>query len=104
MELAGLEPGTPSFFPTGFPSTGRTRIAKLKPGGLENRFGPLGPTRVQIPPPPLDLAETSLTRWFLDSRHGPLIGSSKARDQPHRCENWRSCAGPMPVCRFLALA
>src|SRR2546423_3730715 len=21
-------------------------------GGLENRFGPLGPTRVQIPPPP----------------------------------------------------
>jgi hypothetical protein len=22
--------------------------------GLENRFGPLGPTRVQIPPPPLD--------------------------------------------------
>src|SRR5213075_1782306 len=22
-------------------------------GGLENRFGPLGPTRVQIPPPPL---------------------------------------------------
>src|SRR5206468_12842176 len=23
-------------------------------GGLENRFGPLGPTRVQIPPPPLD--------------------------------------------------
>src|SRR5262245_57657870 len=24
--------------------------------GLENRFGPLGPTRVQIPPPPLDQA------------------------------------------------
>jgi hypothetical protein len=25
--------------------------------GLENRFGPLGPTRVQIPPPPLNKAE-----------------------------------------------
>src|SRR5919201_7063313 len=29
-------------------------------GGLENRFGPLGPTRVQIPPPPPDSAETGL--------------------------------------------
>ena len=25
-------------------------------GGLENRFGPLGPTRVRIPPPPLNTA------------------------------------------------
>src|SRR5580765_763102 len=29
-------------------------------GGLENRFGLLGPTRVQIPPPPLNSAETRL--------------------------------------------
>ena len=29
-------------------------------GGLENRFGLLGPTRVQIPPPPLNQAELRL--------------------------------------------
>src|SRR3954449_11445064 len=31
----------------------RTTGAAVECGGLENRFGPLGPTRVQIPPPPL---------------------------------------------------
>src|SRR6185295_12813682 len=31
-------------------------------GGLENRFGLLGPTRVQIPPPPLEQAESRVTK------------------------------------------
>src|SRR5207245_9541527 len=31
-------------------------------GGLENRFGPLGPTRVQIPPPPLNRPGGTLSR------------------------------------------
>ena len=30
-----------------------SRTAEQNDDNLENRFGPLGPTRVQIPPPPL---------------------------------------------------
>jgi hypothetical protein len=39
---------------------------------LENRFGPLGPTRVQIPPPPLYQAETQPARQVSASQR---IGS-----------------------------
>ena len=43
------------------------RLVELPAGldtrnGLENRFGRLRPTRVQIPPPPLDQAETRTAR------------------------------------------
>src|SRR5438034_7257169 len=34
-------------------------------GGLENRFGPLGPTRVQIPPPPPFCVRNRVTKRFL---------------------------------------
>src|SRR3954468_12114622 len=39
-------------------------------GGLENRFGPLGPTRVQIPPPPLDSADTQAAQTWVRPQHG----------------------------------
>jgi hypothetical protein len=45
-------------------------------GGLENRFGLLGPTRVQIPPPPLNRAETSIGRTFPTKRESLARGSS----------------------------
>jgi hypothetical protein len=36
------------------------RIVEARESGLENRFGPLGPTRVQIPPPPLNKAQARM--------------------------------------------
>src|SRR5712691_8802970 len=54
--------------PSPFRRTRRTRLGTMtrsrrggravECGGLENRFGLLGPTRVQIPPPPLNQAES----------------------------------------------
>jgi hypothetical protein len=45
-------------------------------GGLENRFGPLGPTRVQIPPPPLNQAglgsRPAAVEWLAVSRTFPV--------------------------------
>src|SRR5579864_2268580 len=39
-------------------------------GGLENRFGPLGPTRVQIPPPPLNQPQSRIRgrTWAFEAR------------------------------------
>ena len=57
-------------------------------GGLENRFGPLGPTRVQIPPPPLYQAG-------LDSRPARFLRAAVSVTFPvqstgvHGC-SWKS--------------
>ena len=50
-------------------------------GGLENRFGLLGPTRVQIPPPPLNWAESRLPSGCrrLSRREQPLGLSAQVR-------------------------
>src|SRR5438477_9362485 len=48
------------------PSPPRRGGRAVECGGLENRFGPLGPTRVQIPPPPSFLARCS--SWLELSR------------------------------------
>src|SRR5215210_1596248 len=40
---------------------GSGRMVEPNACGLENRFGPLGPTRVQIPPPPLNKTESAAT-------------------------------------------
>src|SRR5437588_10608912 len=37
-----------------YPVPARRGGRAVECGGLENRYGPLGPSRVQIPPPPLD--------------------------------------------------
>ena len=43
-----------------YPVPARRGGRAVECGGLENRYGPLGPSRVQIPPPPLDLAESRI--------------------------------------------
>jgi hypothetical protein len=48
-----LAPPQETDFRTHYRATVRTGMVDQKTQGLENRFGPLGPTRVQIPPPPL---------------------------------------------------
>src|ERR1044072_5013025 len=50
--LTSIEGSNPSFSASLRRRGGRA----VECGGLENRFGPLGPTRVQIPPPPLNKA------------------------------------------------
>ena len=57
---------------------GLSKRFEPKAARLENRFGPLGPTRVQIPPPPLHSAETGMSNraWHI-RRDGP--GSSAQR-------------------------
>src|ERR671930_195611 len=44
-----------------YPSLRRRGGRAVECGGLKNRFGPLGPTRVQIPPPPPNKPEAGLS-------------------------------------------
>jgi hypothetical protein len=58
-------------------------------GGLENRFGPLGPTRVQIPPPPLEHAKPRTGSGV----SAPRTPASFVRLKPlETAGNWRSLA------------
>jgi hypothetical protein len=52
-------------------------FAKRKLTSLENRFGPLGPTRVQIPPPPLLEAKRN---WSAGNHQGSRVVVSSAPD------------------------
>src|SRR5262245_4122157 len=49
---------------TGWRATNKIPANHNVRAGLENRFGPLGPTRVQIPPPPL-LSRSRMVMRFL---------------------------------------
>jgi hypothetical protein len=70
---------------------GRERV---ECGGLENRFGPLGPTRVQIPPPPLNQAESRVATpdlALLEILHlNGLKPLENARDWRSLARDWRT--------------
>src|ERR1041385_3636071 len=67
LRSAEPAPGRPARRPR-YPVFARRGGRAVECGGLENRFGRFRPTRVQIPPPPLDL------RWTANARRRMIVG------------------------------